>query len=157
MGKSQQRKGYRGENNLRRLLQDKGISCNRVPLSGASAVTPSCDLLIGENEDKAEVKIRGNGFKKLYDWLAGKDYLFIKADRKPYLVVMTLTNFIGGFRMYGSKNLNTESHKRAQKFKVNQTKLAKEAGSFLPEKPESMNQKSVIDKIKTPSNKRRFA
>jgi len=92
VGKSQQRKGYRGEYQLKRLLQDAGIDCQRIPLSGASAFTPSCDLLIGE--DQAEVKIRGNGFKKLYDWLAGNQYLFVKADRRPYLVVMTLDSFI---------------------------------------------------------------
>ena len=45
MGKSQKDKGYRGENNLRILLQDAGIDCKRIPLSGASAITPSCDLL----------------------------------------------------------------------------------------------------------------
>jgi len=58
MGKSQQQKGYRGENNLRRLLQDAGIDCQRIPLSGASVITPSCDLLIGEDGDQAEVKFR---------------------------------------------------------------------------------------------------
>lgn len=94
MGKAQKQKGYRGENNLRRLLQDKGINCNRVPLSGASAITPSCDLLIGEDESKAEVKVRADGFKSIYKWLSDNDLLFVKADRRPYLAVMTLDSFI---------------------------------------------------------------
>jgi len=94
MGKSQKDKGYRGENNLRRLLRDAGIDCQRIPLSGASAITPSCDLLVGADERQAEVKIRGNGFKKLYDWLAGNEYLFVKADRQEYLAVMRINDFI---------------------------------------------------------------
>ena len=38
--------------------------------------------------------MRGDGFKSLYDWLAGNEFLFVKADRRPYLAVMTLDNFI---------------------------------------------------------------
>ena len=93
MGKAQKDKGYRG-NNLRRVVQDAGIERKRIPLSGASAITPSCDLLIGEDEHKGEVKLRGNGFKSLYDWLAGNEFLFIKADKRPYLCVMALDSFI---------------------------------------------------------------
>ncbi len=92
MGKSQQQKGYRGENNLRKLLVDSGIECKRVPLSGASAIDPSCDLIIGEHQ--AEVKVRGNGFKLLYEWLMGNKFLFVKADRKDYLAVMRIDDFI---------------------------------------------------------------
>ena len=58
--------------------------------------------------------------------------------------------------MHSSINTNTESHRKAQKFKVNQTKLGKEAGNFSPEKPESMNRKSVVDKVRTAVMKRRF-
>jgi len=94
MGKASKEKGYRGENNLRHLLQDAGIDCQRIPLSGASAITPSCDLLIGEDGDLAEVKIRGEGFKSLYKWLAGNEYLFVKADRLPYLAVMDVKTLI---------------------------------------------------------------
>jgi len=94
MGKASKDKGYRGENNLRHLLQDAGIDCERLPLSGASAITPSCDLLIGKDEDQAEVKVRAEGFKSLYKWLSDNEYLFVKADRRPYLAVMTLDSFI---------------------------------------------------------------
>lgn len=94
MGKAQKDKGYRGENNLRHLLQGAGIECKRIPLSGASAITPSCDLLIGKEEDQAEVKVRGNGFKKLYDWIDNNRFLFVKADRQPYLCVMRVKDFI---------------------------------------------------------------
>jgi len=92
MGKASKDKGYRGENNLRHLLQDAGIDCERIPLSGASAITPSCDLLIGD--DQAEVKVRANGFTTFYKWLAGNEYLFVKADRRPYLAVMEIKTLI---------------------------------------------------------------
>lgn len=94
MGKASKNKGYRGENNLRHLLQDAGIECQRIPLSGASAITPSCDLLIGEAQAEAEVKVRATGFATLYKWLFGNKYLFVKADRQDYLCVMRLKDFI---------------------------------------------------------------
>jgi hypothetical protein len=39
---------------------------------------------------RGEAKCRGNGFNRLYAWLAGRDFLVIRADRKPLLVVVTL-------------------------------------------------------------------
>jgi hypothetical protein len=35
-------------------------------------------------------QMRRNGFNRLYDWLVGRDFLFIRADRKPLLVVVKL-------------------------------------------------------------------
>jgi hypothetical protein len=37
---------------------------------------------------RCEVKIRYDGFKQLYKWLADNGGLFVRADRKPWLVVM---------------------------------------------------------------------
>lgn len=95
MGKSQRDKGYRGENNLRNLLVEHGIECRRVPLSGGAPGTPG-DLIISHKDvDKlAEVKVRGEGFRELYRWIDGNDFLFVKADRKDYLAVMRLEDFI---------------------------------------------------------------
>jgi hypothetical protein len=39
---------------------------------------------------RGEAKCRGNGFNRLYDWLGGNDFLVIRADRKPLLIVATL-------------------------------------------------------------------
>ncbi len=93
MGKSQRDKGYRGENNLKKLLLNTGISCKRVPLSGGAPGSPG-DLLIGRDQLRSEVKLRADGFKKLYAWLAGNKFLFVKADRKEYLAVMGIDDFI---------------------------------------------------------------
>jgi hypothetical protein len=38
----------------------------------------------------AEVKVRGNGFNQLYDWLTGRDLLIVRADRREPLVVIPL-------------------------------------------------------------------
>ncbi len=92
MGRSQQQKGYRGENNLRKLLVNGGVECQRVPLSGAAPGRDG-DLIINGG-DKGEVKIRGNGFKQIYEWIIGNKFLFVKADRKDYLAVMRIDDFI---------------------------------------------------------------
>jgi len=95
MGKSQRDKGYRTENNLRNLFIDSDIQCRRVPLSGgADGYKGDLIITVDEQEHKAEVKCRGNGFKSLYEWLSDNEYLFVKADRRPYLCVMTVDNFI---------------------------------------------------------------
>ena len=92
MGKSQRNKGYRGEYKLVKLLQKAGIPAKRVPLSGATEFAKG-DIVI-KDRYKAEVKLRKDGFKELYRWLDGNDFLFVKADRKPYLVIMTFDTFI---------------------------------------------------------------
>ena len=92
MGKSQKNKGYRGEYKLVKLLRKAGIPAKRVPLSGATEFAKG-DVVIA-NRYRAEVKLRKNGFKELYQWLDGNDFLFGKADRKPYLVIMTFDTFV---------------------------------------------------------------
>jgi hypothetical protein len=39
---------------------------------------------------KVEVKVRGNGFNRLYDWLEGNDFLVVRSDRKEPLVVLRM-------------------------------------------------------------------
>ena len=39
---------------------------------------------------RVEVKVRGNGFRRLYDWLGDHDFLIVKADRLEPLVVLRL-------------------------------------------------------------------
>jgi len=38
----------------------------------------------------AEVKVRGSGFRQIYDWLAGRDMLIVRADRRDPLVILPL-------------------------------------------------------------------
>lgn len=44
---------------------------------------------------RAEVKIRKDGFKQLYKWLDDNNALFVRADRKEWLVVMSAGELVG--------------------------------------------------------------
>ena len=39
---------------------------------------------------RVEVKVRGDGFRKLYDWLDGNDFLVVRSDRHEPLVVLRM-------------------------------------------------------------------
>jgi hypothetical protein len=91
-GKASRLKGNREEMHLVALLQEAGFSAERVPLSGQVGGKYAGDLsvpLLGVDRT-VEVKIRGNGFRKLYTWLAGRDLLIVRADRLAPLVVLPL-------------------------------------------------------------------
>jgi len=80
MGASQRRKGAVGE-----LAFAKAIGGVKVPLSGAVEGYEGDVVAMGL---KWQVKVRGNGFKSLYEWLKGHDALGLRADRHGWLVVM---------------------------------------------------------------------
>ena len=91
-GRKHRQKGNRGERLVVRFLQDHGFAAERVPLSGAARGRFGGDVslpLLGIDR-RVEVKCRGNGFRKLYDWLDGADFLIVKADRRELLVVVPL-------------------------------------------------------------------
>lgn len=75
-----------------RLLQGHGLAAARVPLSGIVDGRFRGDISVpASNRDlRGEAKCRGNGFNRLYDWLEGREFLVLRADRKPMLVVVTL-------------------------------------------------------------------
>lgn len=90
MGKASRNKGKRGELEFAKLIGGK-----RVPLSGAQDGFENDVIGLGM---KWEVKRRKDGFKTLYKWIEDErekpDALAIRADRKPWLVVMTLDRFL---------------------------------------------------------------
>lgn len=90
MGRKSKRKGYRGEKLFAELTGGK-----RIPTSGAAEDFPN-DVIL-PNGWLAEVRWRANGFKMLYDWIFDEreqpDILALKADRKPFLVVMSVDKF----------------------------------------------------------------
>ena len=92
MGRASREKGNRTERAIVRLLQDRGFAAERVPLSGASHGRFSGDVsvpILGADR-RVEVKCRGNGFRELYKWLEGADFLIVRADRRELLVVIPL-------------------------------------------------------------------
>jgi Holliday junction resolvase len=91
-GRSPRQKGNRSERALVAFLQDRGFAAERVPLSGAARGRFTGDLsvpVLGIDR-RVEVKVRGNGFRELYGWLGGADFLIVKADRLEPLVVIPL-------------------------------------------------------------------
>jgi Holliday junction resolvase len=91
-GRGSRLKGNRLERALVRALQDAGFAAERVPLSGAARGRFGGDLsvpLLGVDR-RVEVKCRGTGFRRLYEWLAGADFLIVRADRREPLVVLPL-------------------------------------------------------------------
>ncbi|MBC7320467.1 hypothetical protein H5T89_07455 [bacterium] len=90
MGIKSKRKGYRLERELANELRELGFEAERVPLSGASGSFTG-DILI--NGKRAEVKGRANGFKNLYKWLEDRDLLFVRADRREWLVIQRLKDW----------------------------------------------------------------
>jgi Holliday junction resolvase len=90
MGRASRDKGNRTERAIVRLLQDRGFAAERVPLSGASHGRFGGDVsvpVLGIDR-RVEVKCRGNGFRELYKWLEGADFLIVRADRRELLVVI---------------------------------------------------------------------
>ncbi len=81
-GRQSRDKGNRGERELARLLG--GV---RVPLSGAAGGRYSGDVDV-PGLGRGECKWRADGFKTLRRWLEGKDFLALRSDGEPWLVVM---------------------------------------------------------------------
>lgn len=91
-GRASRQKGNRLERAIARALQEAGFAAERVPLSGAARGRFGGDLsvpLLGVDR-RVEVKARANGFRQLYDWLNGADFLIVKANRLEPLVVLPL-------------------------------------------------------------------
>jgi Holliday junction resolvase len=91
-GRASRDKGNRTERAIVRLLQERGLAAERVPLSGAARGRFGGDVsvpVLGVDR-RVEVKCRGDGFRELYKWLAGADVLIVRADRRELLVVVPL-------------------------------------------------------------------
>jgi Holliday junction resolvase len=92
MGKKSRDKGARIEREMVHALQDEGFAAERVPLSGAMRGRFGGDIsvpLLGRDR-RVEVKARADGFRELYKWLEGSEFLIVKADRHQPLVVVPL-------------------------------------------------------------------
>jgi hypothetical protein len=90
-GRASRQKGNRFERAIVKLLQDRGLGAERVPLSGSAGGSYSGDLTVPVLRDLVvEANARANGFARLYSWLEGRDALIIKADRRDALVILSL-------------------------------------------------------------------
>lgn len=93
-GKASREKGNRRELQFARL-----VGGQRIPLSGAAGGQFREDVLL-PNGWRAQVKAKADGFRMLYSALAGDaDVLALKADRKPWLVVLPEERFLELYRL----------------------------------------------------------
>jgi hypothetical protein len=91
-GRASRDKGARAERAIVRLLQEHGFAAERVPLSGAARGRFGGDVSVPflGRDHRVESKIRRNGFRELYKWLEGSDFLVVRADRFEPLLVLRL-------------------------------------------------------------------
>lgn len=97
MPNRQKEKGSRFELATVKLLSAIGLSAAKVPLSGGAGGAFSDDITLkwfDGAEARFEAKARANGFKQIYGWLGECSGLFLKADRKPPLVVLRMEDFL---------------------------------------------------------------
>jgi Holliday junction resolvase len=87
-GRASREKGSREERALVRILQAYGFAAEKI----SGMYKPGADIsvpLLGVDRI-AEVKVRGTGFRQLYDWLERRDLLIVRADRREPLVILRL-------------------------------------------------------------------
>jgi hypothetical protein len=91
-GRASKRKGSGGEREFADLTSGK-----RVPLSGALGGEYTNDVVL-PNGWRVEVKRRKEMEKTLYSWILDErekpDAVAFRADRKPWVVCMTLEKFL---------------------------------------------------------------
>jgi len=89
-GAASRNKGSRAEREIVQRLVAAGFAAQRVPLSGAAGGQFGGDVVATVKGERLllEVKVRGTGFRQLYDWLESADALIVRADRKQPLVVV---------------------------------------------------------------------
>ena len=82
-------KGRRAEHAIVKLHTDIGVPATRVPLSGVlgGIFSDDVDLPYGKGEVKS--RANGAGWLTLARWMKTCQALFLKADRKAPLVVLT--------------------------------------------------------------------
>lgn len=95
-GKAPRQKGDREERDIVNDFQAAGIFAERMPMSGSAGGSYVGDVTVAvQGEDwVGESKVRGDGFKSLYDWLGAHKCLFLRADRRERLVVLRQSDFI---------------------------------------------------------------
>ena len=101
-GKRSKKKGYIGENEVVKLLQQYHIPAERVPLSGAlKSDKYSCDVTchIKDSTKRIEVKRRKSGMKTIQKWLnedKNSNYVFFRedGDKDNWVVIMPIQEFI---------------------------------------------------------------
>lgn len=88
-GRYSRDKGARGERTVVHVLQEAGVTAERIPLSGAMGTYKGdVSACLFGRDLTLEVKTRAKGFDRYYGWLGSNDGLVIRQDRcEPLLII----------------------------------------------------------------------
>jgi hypothetical protein len=86
--RASRRKGAAEERALVRYLQARGFAAEKSSRSGYRGPDLTVPLL--GIERVVEVKCRANGFRELYAWLADRDILIVRANRREPLCILPM-------------------------------------------------------------------
>ena len=93
-GRAPYQKGYRLETSVRRYLQERGLDCYRVALSGAGPEKGDICMKTGWGQTlKLECKSRKELAKWIIEALGDHDAVVLKQDRGETYVMMRLPLF----------------------------------------------------------------
>lgn len=94
MGARSRTKGKRGEREIVALARTYGLDAERTWQTAQSGDpdTRRCDVRIAGRA--SQVKVQAEGFKALYDALEGVEMAFVRADRRPWLVVLKAEEYL---------------------------------------------------------------
>jgi hypothetical protein len=86
--RASRRKGATEERAMVRYLQARGFAAEKSSRTGYRGPDLTVPLL--GIERVVEVKCRANGFRELYAWLADRDILIVRANRREPLVILPM-------------------------------------------------------------------
>ena len=93
-GRAPYQKGFRLENFVRKYFVERGLTCRRIPLSGAGEEKGDLVLTCGWGQT---LKIECKSRKELAKWIATAlgehDAVILKFDRGEPMVLQTLDSF----------------------------------------------------------------
>jgi hypothetical protein len=101
VGARSRRKGADGEREVVALAQAVGLPASREwqNAQASNPATRRCDVLL--DGKPAQVKVAAEGFAKLYDGLEAVEFLFVRSDRRPWLVVLPAERLLALLKGWG--------------------------------------------------------
>jgi Holliday junction resolvase len=93
-GRAPYAKGFRLENAVRKYFVERGLTCRRIPLSGAGEEKGDLVLTCSWGQQlKGECKSRKELAKWIVEALGDHDFVVLKFDRGKPMVLQTLESF----------------------------------------------------------------
>tara|TARA_X000001388_G_scaffold25071_2_gene17484 strand:- start:13286 stop:13639 length:354 start_codon:yes stop_codon:yes gene_type:complete len=90
MSSKSKQKGDRFEREINEMFKRHGFDSKKVPLSGATWLKGDLITKIHGKTKTIECKVRAKGFKQIYEYLEGNDFVVAKSDRSVPLIITRL-------------------------------------------------------------------